>query len=155
MGKVRGNKRRMVPGGTRTPAPGARPTHRGYGPTSSTLFALVVLTVLSGLIYMNALQNKFVFDDYDLVVENRQIRSLSRIPEILGFGDSPRRYRPVRFVSYSLDYFFFGLDPRGYHLANVVYHIITSFLVYLIIWQILRNLNHQILPLHLKFQLDF
>ena len=42
---------------------------------------------------------------------------------LLIFGEAKRRYRPVRFISYSLDYFLFGLDPRGYHATNVLFHL--------------------------------
>jgi len=92
----------------------------------------IILALLVGIIYANALDNGFIFDDYDLVAKNPQIRSIEKIPEILGIGEAPMRYRPVRFVSYALDSFLFGLKPWGYHLSNLFYHILTAFLVYLI-----------------------
>ena len=69
-----------------------------------------LLVVAIALVYANSLPNQFVFDDYELVVENTQIQSVARIPEILGFGEARRRYRPVRFISYTVDHFFFGLE---------------------------------------------
>jgi len=102
----------------------------------SSLLVFLGLALLVGIVYANALDNGFIFDDYDLVANNPQIRSIEKIPEILGIGESPMRYRPVRFVSYALDSFLFGLKPWGYHLSNLFYHILTAFLVYLIV----RNL---------------
>lgn len=74
------------------------------GPTKSALLALAALVLVTLAVYGNALGNDFVFDDHDLVVQNEQIRSLENIPAILGFGDERRRYRPVRFVSYTVDH---------------------------------------------------
>ena len=123
----------------RTVAPRDGVAFEGYPHASSSAFAFAVLALLAGLVYANALSNQFVFDDYDLVVDEPQIRSLTKIPEILGLGDERRRYRPVRFVSYSFDYFFFELDPRGYHLFNLLYHVLNAFLVYLIVRRLVKN----------------
>lgn len=102
------------------------------GPTRSALLVLAALVLVTLAVYGNALRNDFVFDDHDLVVEYEQIRSLENTPEILGLGDERRRYRPVRFVSYTIDHLFFGMDPFGYHLFNLAYHAATAFMVYLI-----------------------
>ena len=140
MGKAHRHKPTVARKGNTLPAPRTIVgLQQRAGLLSNPLFVFVVLTLLASLVYLNALPNQFVFDDYELVVENRQIRSLTKIPDILGFGDAPRRYRPVRFVSYSFDYFFFGLDPRGYHLFNLVYHALTTFLVYLIVRHLLDH----------------
>ena len=38
--------------------------------------------------------------------------------------------RPLREISYLLDYSLFGLDPRGYHFQNVFWHALNCWLVY-------------------------
>jgi hypothetical protein len=42
-------------------------------------------------------------------------------------------YRPVRTITYALDYKLSELNPIGYHLSNIVYHLATSSLVLVII----------------------
>ncbi len=103
------------------------------------MVALMLLSALVILAYANTLDNEFVFDDYDLVVKQKVIQSLDNIPRIMGIGEHPMRYRPIRFVSYAIDHHFFGLDPRGYHFSNVLYHLITVGLVYLIVRRLLGN----------------
>ncbi|MBI5056254.1 MAG: hypothetical protein HZB61_06555 [Nitrospirae bacterium] len=42
-------------------------------------------------------------------------------------------YRPVATLSYSLDYFIWGLNPFGYHLTDLITHILVSILVFFLI----------------------
>ena len=96
-------------------------------------WAIPLILIAVAIAYANALDNGFVFDDYEMVVDNPQIRSLDNIPKILGVGEGSRRYRPVRFVSYAIDHALFGLEPAGWHLMNIVYHGLCAVLVYLIV----------------------
>ena len=89
-----------------------------------------VLILASGAVYLNSLGGEFVYDDRSLVVENQLIRSPRNIPRILGLtGDKPLP-RPVRHLSYLVDYQVSGLNPKGYHAFNILYHAITSLLVF-------------------------
>ena len=42
-------------------------------------------------------------------------------------------YRPVATLSYSLDYSIWGLDPFGYHLTDLILHILVALAVYLLL----------------------
>ncbi|MBI4586738.1 MAG: tetratricopeptide repeat protein [Planctomycetes bacterium] len=77
------------------------------------LWVYPALVIFTGLPYImaGALHSPFVFDDEKLVRDNESIRDLSRIHEIFDIAskrwdDQPLRanYRPVRFLSYALDY---------------------------------------------------
>jgi tetratricopeptide (TPR) repeat protein len=89
------------------------------------------LAATSILAYANSLANGFVFDDLDLVVDNRIIRSIENIPRILA-----RSYRPVRDVSYALDYAIWGANPLGFHLTNVLIHAANVILVFLLMMRV-------------------
>ena len=123
--KARGRRRA-------TPAARGALWSRPWAHPAGVPAALVLLALLTLTVYGNAIGNGFVFDDHALVLENTRIRSLANIPDIMGFGDARQSYRPVRFVSYTIDHLFFGLDPRGYHFFNLVYHFIAAFMVYLV-----------------------
>jgi tetratricopeptide (TPR) repeat protein len=99
---------------------------------SHKLTALLSITIISFLLYANSFRNTFVFDDLPLIVENSGIRSLRNIPALLGagVGTGGISYRPLRFISYAVDYYFWGLNPVGYHLSNVVFHVISSLFVF-------------------------
>ena len=110
--------------------------------------ALLVILALTLLSYANSVRNQFVFDDIYLIATNPHIKGVQRIPNLLGFGKQKVFYRPVRTVTYALDYtlnknlwHFFGgyegydkgLNPLGFHISNIAYHLITSLLVFLVI----------------------
>gem|GEM_PF-728053 len=55
------------------------------------------------------------------------------------FLDVARFYRPVSSLSYSMDYFFWHLEPFGYLLTNLVLHVLVSVLVVICITSITRG----------------
>lgn len=91
------------------------------------------MLLLVTLIYSNSLHNQFVFDDIPLILKNPSIRDLKKIP--LYFTSETKRvpYRPLRWITYAIDYQFSTLNPLGYHISNITLHLLTSLLVYLII----------------------
>ncbi len=91
---------------------------------------LLLLVAISFILYGNTISNQFVFDDIPLIVENSAIKSLKNIPEIIGFKNGTPLYRPVRFLSYLIDYSFSGLNPKSYHISNILYHAATAFVLF-------------------------
>lgn len=91
----------------------------------------VALAAVIGIAYYNALGNGFVFDDYLLVVEHPAIPKVAADPE-LALSPSVVGYRPLRTLSYVIDYRLGGLQPWIFHLSNVVYHWLTACLVFLV-----------------------
>lgn len=79
------------------------------------IFFLVLAVVL---VYFNSLPNDFIFDDVPLVQNSLWITSAN-------FIDILRSYRPLRYVSYALDYRIFGMNPAGFRLMNIIYHTIS------------------------------
>src|SRR5688572_19052762 len=78
-----------------------------HGPTLVCL-SLVAVVVLC---FANALENEFVFDDIYLVTVNKQIQSLN-LPLLLS------SYRPIRDISYAIDFALWGQDPMGFHFTS-------------------------------------
>ena len=87
---------------------------------------------MSLLTYCNALPNKFVgYDDDMLVLENEPIRQ-GRVGYIL-CRPLKGTYLPLRALSYAADYALFGTRPFGYHLTNVLLHTLNSMLALLVL----------------------
>lgn len=107
---------------------------------SQRVHALVALLlgilVVAG--YAPILGLGFLSDDYALI-------RLTTLPgletvnwsTILGDFFSPlfqqsHFYRPMYSLSFAVNYALFGTDPLGYHITNLILHLVTSFFVYLV-----------------------
>jgi protein O-mannosyl-transferase len=86
--------------------------------TARARAALAVVTVLAVTGYLNALQNPFAYDDTREVVANASLADLANLGAIVRHNAT----RPIVNLSYAIDYAFWGLNPVGYHLTNIVLH---------------------------------
>ncbi|MDP8236851.1 MAG: tetratricopeptide repeat protein [Candidatus Erginobacter occultus] len=84
------------------------------------LFSLFLL-VGAVLLYSPSLGSGFVFDDEYLIVGDHSIRAQDNLT---GFFLRPSfsYYRPLRSISYHLDYRYWELNPLGYHLTSILLH---------------------------------
>lgn len=103
--------------------------------------AVAIIAVLGILAYYNSIiKGIFIWDDFSLVVNNQFIKDFSHLKGIFtthlfhaGKAYS-NFYRPLQSLSFMLDYHFWKLNPIGYHLVNVVMHILNAILVYFLVW---------------------
>jgi tetratricopeptide (TPR) repeat protein len=103
----------------------------------------ILLIIFAGLLfYYNSLFNGFVWDDEFLVKDNIHIRSMGSATRYafsndIFPGDTPDNktsyYRPLQLISYAIDYFFWQDNPFGFHLTNLLIHILTAIFAYLIL----------------------
>ncbi len=106
---------------------------------------VLLIFILLGLgIYFNSLQNGFHYDDGHHIVRNLYIQSPANIPSFFTehrmfsvLSGVFLHYRPLVMASYALNYYFVKLDPAGYHLVNLAFHVGAAFLLYLIIENVL------------------
>ncbi|MBW2064738.1 MAG: hypothetical protein JRJ03_07345 [Deltaproteobacteria bacterium] len=104
-----------------------------------TIFAVSALIIVIFLIYGNAFDCSWHLDDKPNITDNPRIHlsglhwqgikaalySDQRNPGVL--------YRPVAALSFALNYYFGGLDVAGYHLVNIIIHVIASIFLFLFI----------------------
>lgn len=111
--------------------------------------AILIIGIWSFLVYYNSLSGEFVFDDESVVQTNLSIRSLSGIPKFFTADEGfhkviGRYYRPIISTSYAIDYAIWGLDPYGFHLTNIIIHIICSVLLFYILTQLFRKYKNSV-----------
>lgn len=108
---------------------------------------LLLIAIVSIAVYSNTLSMDFVSDDLTQIKENTLIRSLKNIPQffttevwygVKGYNQTPY-YRPTFTFSLAIDYFFWGEKPSGYHLTNVLLHMLAASAVYFLSLKILKN----------------
>jgi len=105
-------------------APDDRPPQRFFAP------GLLLILVAATLTYLPSLDHAFQFDDAWKIVENRSIRD----PAIYLSGFASGQYsdgisRLLPNLSLALNYALFGLDPRGYHATNLIFHLLNVVLL--------------------------
>lgn len=96
--------------------------------------SIVLLIAIPIIVYINSLQNTFVYDDVFTVTDNYFIRNWGNFSSLFThdyFKSSGEvTYRPVVTFSYFIDYSIWHLNPFGFHLANVLLHTVNVLLVY-------------------------
>jgi Flp pilus assembly protein TadD len=99
------------------------------------LVALITFTVFSP-----ALRNGFVnWDDFETIVENQNFRGLGW-PHLRWMFTTFHmgHYQPLSWLTLSLDYLLWGLEPSGYHLTNILLHSANAVLFYFVSQRLLR-----------------
>ncbi len=120
------------------------PATRWWFPSAAGL----VIVLAGALAYHNSLGGPFIFDDPRSIRDNPTIRSLWPIWPLL----SPPaeglaiQSRPVINISLAINYAIGGLDVRGYHIFNLVVHILAALTLFGIIQ---RTLHLAVMPEHI------
>jgi protein O-mannosyl-transferase len=100
--------------------------------SSALRWALPLLVVAATLVaFVPALKGEFVWDDIENFVDNDRFRGLGGAQ--LGWmwrTTHLGHYIPITWMSLGLSYVLGGMDPWGYHLANLVLHAANAGLFY-------------------------
>jgi len=106
------------------------------------VFLLVVSSIL--LVYWNVFFNDFLvtWDDDVYVLDNPYL-SISEFGDILHLFTITYEgnYHPLTLLSLAIDYWMWGKQPIGYHLTNILLHLLNSLLVY---WLAIILINHRL-----------
>jgi tetratricopeptide (TPR) repeat protein len=100
-----------------------------------TILVLSIILLLTIAVYSNSINNGFTnWDDNKNVYENIAIREIS-IANIKTYFTKPlvAMYTPLAYISFAIDYRIGGLDPRIYHLTNLILHLLNICLVFFIV----------------------
>lgn len=114
------------------------------------------------LVWINSVFNGFVWDDEEQIVNNTIIQHLFNFPQIFsgatfgtgGAGLSGWFFRPFLTLSYMLSFAIFGQNAWGYHLIQVIFHLINSILIFKIL-QIIANEKNDTKTRFLNFLISF
>ncbi|UCF19049.1 MAG: tetratricopeptide repeat protein [Gemmatimonadota bacterium] len=100
-----------------------------------------IAAALSAWAYWPALSAGFVFDDVTSVVDNPALHwegvSWDGFRGL--FESAWLKRRVVANLSFALNHVAGGLDPTGYHLANILVHLATGAALALLVWVYLRS----------------
>lgn len=90
-------------------------------------FPIIAFFIVCGiLLYSNTFTSSFHYDDYSAIAEKPQVQwdelSCKNIKELL-ITESDR---PLSYLTLALNYYYGGLDVRGYHYVNIGIHILAA-----------------------------
>ncbi|MCP4599725.1 MAG: hypothetical protein GY847_04165 [Proteobacteria bacterium] len=92
----------------------------------NAVWMFLLMLGLAYAVYVPSFGAVWLMDDLTVIVNNPDVRSLA------AFWENYRPGRPLRELTYLIDYQFFGLEPFGYHFQQVLWHGLNAFLVYLL-----------------------
>jgi len=125
---------------------------------NSKKLAFILIIFVTLMVYANCLLNSFGWDDYSIITDNNFIRSAKNLPDLFNenylshfvkrgnwyfvnprSGSGETSYRPVVTLTYFIGYAVWKLEPFGYHLTNLLFHLANVFLVYFFIGLLSKN----------------
>lgn len=111
----------------------AVPRQAVNNPWSSAPVVGAAVAVLAATVYANALGNGLVWDDP--IVLTRQLLAFQSLRDLVFLPRnipqfSPDYYRPLTIVSYLIDRAVAGSSPFMFHLSVVLWHAVTTYLVF-------------------------
>lgn len=116
---------------------------------TGALGALAVAVSIGAVVFAahgQGLGNGFVSDDVPFIEQNPVIRGFGHLPEMFSStlwettsASARAHYRPLVTVSYAVNYALGGLEPFGYHLANLLLHWANAVLLFLLVATVSRR----------------
>ncbi len=93
----------------------------------------LILLVLVGLAaYSNTFNVPFQFDDLEQIQNNPVITSLDNFfANSKGYEFNSRRF--IGYLTFAIDYHFWGYRVAGYHIFNLIIHLLNAMLVYYLV----------------------
>jgi len=85
-------------------------------------YIILIISSISILIYVNSLENDFLFDDEALTSGQEVVSG--------DLGRLIKTYRPLRYISYSIDYHLIGKKPWAFRISNIFYHMFTTLSIF-------------------------
>ena len=95
----------------------------------------IFLVVATLAVYWQVLDSDFVYDDEEYVTENIRVHKGVTFDSLTwAFTSSyASNWHPLTWISHMIDCQFYGLNPRGHHLASLLFHVANALLLLLIL----------------------
>ncbi len=123
----------------KTPTKHKRNPERSFSSSQINIIIVSILIIVTLIIYWQVKDFNFInFDDEIYVTKNEIVKSgLNQKSIAWAFNPAPSKiktyWHPASWLSHMLDVQLFGLNPAGHHLTNVFFHLLNSFLLFLLL----------------------
>ena len=100
-------------------------------PEKHRIFWIILFyTIIGIVIYSNTFHVPFIFDDYHRIIQNDSIKGNEIFYQL-------NQSRYIGYISFALNYKMNGLTTNGYHIVNIIIHLINTILVYVLVYHLL------------------
>src|SRR2546422_143509 len=114
----------------------AGPPAKGWG----SWLVPVLIAVVTFAAFLPALHNQFVnWDDDKNFLENPHYRGLGWTQLTWMWTTHMGHYIPLTWMTFGLDYLLWGMNPRGYHLTNLLLHAANAVVFFFITRRLLTR----------------
>ena len=96
----------------------------------------VIIIIAALWAYSNSFNCEFQFDDIANITDQSIIKDLKNFTDPNLWTNI--NFRPLSMFSFAINYHLDQLDVAGFHIFNLIIHIICGFLVFLLLKKILR-----------------
>lgn len=107
------------------------------------IYQYSLIAVLLIIAFGNTLTHGFVWDDNEIIVQNPLLQSLASIPRFFLLEDVAAGptgyYRPITYISFTLDRVIWGLNPLGFNITNLALHMAASLLFFRVVYALFRD----------------
>ena len=112
--------------------------------TRSACVIAVGLVIATAFLYQTSLEDQFVnYDDPAYVTKNVHVlQGLSRQNTVWAFTSTTEaNWHPLTWLSHMADVQFFGLNPAGHHLTNLLLHLCNVLLIFFLLSTITGSIS--------------
>src|SRR3954447_23597756 len=115
----------------------AKLAHReAAAPAHATRFlglaALLLISIITFLVYLPAMNGKQIWDD-DFHITKPELQSVRGLYRIWFEVGATQQYYPLLHSAFWLEHKMWGDSVLGYHLVNVLWHLISAMLLYFVL----------------------
>lgn len=144
----KGNTPPKAPPQKKAPPPpaqrqGAVSSRQGLNDTQWNLVSIAGILIVVAAFLWTCLQNQFTnWDDPGYVLNDPLVKDMSSggIGRMFALSNSVMgNYHPLTILTYAIDYASSGLEPQHYHVQSLLFHLLTTALVYLFVWSLTRK----------------
>ena len=109
----------------------------------SCVLHIIFLVIAATAVYATSLGGDFVYDDKPMITAYEFVQDIGNVPAAFvsptSIYGNVNYYRPLQTVSYMVDYFLWGELPAGFHVTNILFHVLAVILVYAFIMTLFRE----------------
>jgi len=113
---------------------------------------IFIICLVGFFVWANVLFNGFVWDDEEEIVNNKIIHNWSNLSQIISGGTfntggtgalSGWFFRPARTLTLMINYSIWGPHAFGWHLIQVLFHLVNTILVFKILIRLLEKSSYK------------